>query len=219
MIFAADKAEFRRVDGEIETHLEITVSPEHRAEVRRVTLTNHDARPRELELTSYAEIVLAPHGADLAHPAFGKLFLETEWRARRRRRCSAGAGRDRPSEQPVWAVHVLAVDGAAVGDPQYETDRVRFLGRGRTPADPAALDPGAALSGTVGAGARPGFQPPPPGARRGGSVGRASRSPRRWPTRARRPWPWPTSSASPAASTRAFELAWAHSQVELRHRT
>ena len=79
MIFAADKATFRRRDLGIETVLEVIVSPEHRAEIRRITLINHDAAPRELELTSYAEIVLAPRGADLGHPAFGKLFLETEW--------------------------------------------------------------------------------------------------------------------------------------------
>ena len=79
VIFAADKATIRRRDGEIETLLEVTVSPEQPVEVRRVTLTNHDSRPRELELTSYAEVVLAPHRDDLAHPAFGKLFLETEW--------------------------------------------------------------------------------------------------------------------------------------------
>ena len=79
VIFAADKATIRRRDADIETLLEVTVSPEQPVEVRRITLTNHDSRQRELEITSYVEIVLAPHGDDLAHPAFGKLFLETEW--------------------------------------------------------------------------------------------------------------------------------------------
>ncbi len=149
-VYSTDKAEFRRVDGVIETHLEVTVSPETHAEVRRLTLTNHDTRPHDVELTSYLEVVLAPHAADLAHPAFGKLFLETEsllggaaLLCRRRPRS--------PEQRPVFAVHVLAIDGPVVGDLQYETDRGRFLGRGRTPADPAALDPGAALSGTTGA--------------------------------------------------------------------
>ena len=185
----------------IETLLEVTVSPEQRAEVRRVTLTNHDDRPRELELTSYAEVVLGPHGADLAHPAFGKLFLETEWLAGseallcRRRPRSA-------DQQPIWAVHVVGrrpVPAALVGDLQYETDRARFLGRGRTPADPAALDPGAALSGTTGAGARPDLQPAPPGPARAGEIavvafttGVADRATRRWP--------WPTSTTTPAPS-------------------
>ena len=79
VIFAADKAAIRRRDADIEPLLEVTVSPEQPVEVRRITLTNHDTRPRELEVTSYAEVVLRPHRDDVAHPAFGKLFLETEW--------------------------------------------------------------------------------------------------------------------------------------------
>jgi cyclic beta-1,2-glucan synthetase len=153
--FAADKVGFRRRDADIETLLEVTVSPEQPAEVRRVTLTSHDTRPRVVELTSYVEVVLGTRGSDLAHPAFGKLFLETE------RLAGSGAllCRRRPraaGEEPVWAMHVAAVDPAAHGgtvsdDIACETDRDRFLGRGRTPARPAALDPGATLSGTTGA--------------------------------------------------------------------
>src|SRR5262249_35834557 len=79
VIYSVDKAEFRRLDGEIASHLEVAVCPENCAEVRRVTLTNHGTRAHELELTSYVELALAPHGTDVAHPAFGKLFLETEW--------------------------------------------------------------------------------------------------------------------------------------------
>src|SRR5260370_38981448 len=78
VVFSADKAEFRRREGDIEALLEITVSPENAAEIRRLTLTNHGSRPRDFEVTSYAEPVLAPSRADQAHPAFGKLFLETE---------------------------------------------------------------------------------------------------------------------------------------------
>ena len=109
VIFAADKATFRRRDGGIETVLEVIVSPEHRAEIRRVTLVNHDASPRELELTSYAEIVLAPRGADLGHPAFAKLFLETEWVPGPRRSLCRRRMRS-ATEQPLWAMHVAAVD-------------------------------------------------------------------------------------------------------------
>jgi cyclic beta-1,2-glucan synthetase len=150
VVYSTDKADFYRVDGPIATHLEVTVSPEHTVEVRRVTLTNNDTLPHDLELTSYAEIVLAPHAADLAHPAFGKLFLETEWvpshmalLCRRRPRAR--------EQEPVWGLHVSVVEGRTAALPQVETDRARFLGRGRTPAAPAALDPGARLSGTTGA--------------------------------------------------------------------
>src|SRR5262249_36733371 len=77
--FSADKAEIRRLDAGVETRTEVTVSPEKGAEIRRLTLTNQGNRPAELEVTSYAEVVLAPHGGDVAHPAFNKLFLETEY--------------------------------------------------------------------------------------------------------------------------------------------
>jgi len=152
--FAVDKVAIRRRDANIETLCEVIVSPEQPAEIRRLTLTNHDSQPRDLELTSYAEIVLAPHRDDLAQPAFGKLFLETEWAGSlnallcHRRK----SGRD---EEPLWAVHSMALDSAPPGsqhqfDVQHETDRRPFLGRGRTVARPAALDRGAVLSGTTG---------------------------------------------------------------------
>ena len=147
--FHADRAEFRRRDGDIETCWAICVARDHDAEVRLVTLVNHDGRSRELDLTSYAEVCLNHRRADQGHPAFAKLFLETEFipgpgalLARRRPRAA--------DETPVWAIHITAADGPAGGAVEYETDRVRFLGRGRTPANPAALDPGARLSGTTG---------------------------------------------------------------------
>jgi cyclic beta-1,2-glucan synthetase len=215
VIFSTDKAEFRRFDGGIESHLEIAVSPEHAAEVRRLTLTNHNVRTHELEVTSYAEIALNPHAADVAHPAFQKLFLETEY-------LSAGTAllarrRPRTAEQkPIWAVHILAVEGRGTGAVQYETDRARFLGRGRTPANAAALERGVALSGSTGAVLDPVFslrrrvQVPP-----GGTVTLA------FTTAVAQSREEALVLADQYHSlhgvTRAFELAWAHSQVELRH--
>ncbi len=215
VVYSADKADFRRTDGAITTHMEITVAAEHNTEVRRVTLTNHDRRPHELEVTSYAEVVLAPHGVDLGHPAFGKLFLETEWVA------SHGAllcrRRPRAAEQePIWAVHVVSIESDTPAEMEYETDRARFLGRGRTLAAPAALEPGAHLSGTTGPVLDPIFS-----IRRrfrleaGGALsllictGVAK-----------------SRDAALAladhyrdgqAVARVFDLAWAHSQIELRH--
>ena len=147
--FHVDRAEFRRRDGDIETRWAVCVAPDHDAEVRVVTLVNHAGLPREFDLTSYAEVCLNQRRADQAHPAFAKLFLETEFVA------SSGAllARRRPraaDQKPIWAVHVTAVEGLDKDAVEYETDRVRFLGRGRTPAHPAALDPGVRLSGTTG---------------------------------------------------------------------
>ncbi len=121
--------------------------------MRRITLTNHGPRPRTLDVTSYVEVALNSRRADQAHPAFAKLFLQTEYLPELaallcRRRIRA---RD---EKPMWAVHVLAgpegQDGTATGSVEYETDRARFLGRGRSTEHPASLDSGVALSGTVG---------------------------------------------------------------------
>jgi cellobiose phosphorylase len=147
--FHADRAEFRRRDGDIETRCAVCVAPDADAELRAVTLINHGRRHREFELTTYAEVCLNDRRADQAHPAFGKLFLETEFvpgcgalLARRRLR---GA-----NEQPVFAIHTSAASASASEEIEYETDRMRFLGRGRTPAKPAALDAGSRLSRTTG---------------------------------------------------------------------
>jgi cellobiose phosphorylase len=149
VVFHPDRAEFRRRDGDTETRLAVCVAQDYDAEVRVVTVVNNSDRPRELDLTSYAEVCLNPRRADQAHPAFAKLFVETEFipasgalLARRRPR-----GAD---QKPLWAIHVSSAQGSGWGMLEYETDRVRFLGRGRTPADPAALDSGARLSGTIG---------------------------------------------------------------------
>ncbi|MCC7003361.1 MAG: hypothetical protein IT357_14485, partial [Gemmatimonadaceae bacterium] len=147
---ATDRVTIDRTDGVIETRTEIVVAPEDSAEIRRVTLTNTGNTPREVELTSYGEIVLAPPAADRAHPAFGNLFVETEWHAW----CNALTARRRPrssDEAPVWCAHVVDAGPQRIGALSYESDRSRFIGRGRTLRDPVALDEGATLSNTTGA--------------------------------------------------------------------
>ena len=147
--FTEDRAKFVRRDGTITTILEVVVSPEDNAEVRRVSVANTGNRARDIELTSYAELVLAPPAADAAHPTFSKLFLQTEYLAKvgailatRRRRS--------PAEPEIWAAHLAVVEGEAVGEPEIETDRARFLGRGRDVRAPIAVMDGRPLSNTVG---------------------------------------------------------------------
>jgi cyclic beta-1,2-glucan synthetase len=147
--FLAEKAVFRRREQDIATQLDIAVSTEDDVEVRRLTVTNQSDRPRELEVTSYAEIALASVGEDLTHPAFSKLFVETEYLPDSAALVCARRPRA-PDEARAWAIHVLSVDGRMQGPVEWETDRARFLGRGRGPEDPVALD-GRALSGTTGA--------------------------------------------------------------------
>ncbi len=146
--FAADRAEYRRRVSAIETVLDVTMAEEDDAEIRRVRITNRSLRARHLEFTSYAELAMTPHAADKAHPAFAKMFIETECPeagvvvAHRRPRS--------PDEKPVWTAHVLA--GMAVDDPassiEFESDRLKFLGRGNTAESAAALR--TPLTGSVG---------------------------------------------------------------------
>ena len=148
--FSEDRAEFLRRDGAIATRLEVIVSSEDDAEVRRVSITNHGARTREIAVTSYAEIVLAPAAADATHPAFSNLFVQTESIAERNTLLATRRPRS-PQEAEIWLAHVLAVEGETVGDLEWETDRAQFLGRGRDVRAPQAEMDGRALSNTTGA--------------------------------------------------------------------
>ncbi len=148
--FSEDKAVIKRRDGHADTRTEIIVSPEDNAEIRRVSITNNSSKTREIEVTSYAEIILAPPKADAAHQAFSNLSIETEFNsdensliAKRRPRAEGDA--------PVWAIHTIATDAETVGTVQYETDRARFLGRGHDAREPNAVIEDRPLSNTVGA--------------------------------------------------------------------
>jgi cyclic beta-1,2-glucan synthetase len=142
--FSADRAEFTRRLAGIETILDVTVAAGDDAEVRRLTVTNRSLRSRPLEFTSYLELALAPHRADSSHPAFAKMFVETEcpesgvllaWRRPRS-----------PEDPPIWAAHVLT---GAAGVVEFETDRGQFLGRTHNASNPEALR--RKLSGSAGA--------------------------------------------------------------------
>ena len=161
IVYSLGRAEFRRRDGDIHSYTEVSVSPEDDVELRRVSVTNRGRTRRTIELTSFAEVVLAPPAADTAHPAFSNLFVQTELvRARQAILCTR---RPRsPDERPPWLMHLMMVQGTAAGTTSYETARGAFVGRGRSPADPAAmhreslgdsagavLDPVVALRNTV----------------------------------------------------------------------
>ena len=213
--FSEGRAEITRRDGTIATTLEVAVSAEDDAEVRRVSISNLGSRPREIELTSYAEVVLAAPAADTAHPAFSKLFVHTEFvadvgtlLATRRRRA--------PSEPEVWVAHLAVVEGESVGAVQFETDRARFLGRGREVRSPLAVIDGRPLTNTAGAVLDPVF-----------SVRRRLRVPPGGTARIAF-WTLIAPSRSEAldladkrydatAFERAATLAWTQAQVQLHH--
>jgi cyclic beta-1,2-glucan synthetase len=212
-VFCDHHAAFTHQAQNLITHTEVVVSGEDDAEARRVTLTNTGRHVREVDLTSYAELVLAPPAADLSHPAFSKLFVVTDFLpelgvliATRRRRS--------PSDPEVWAAHIAVVEGEESAPLQHESDRARFIGRGQTVASAAMAD--APLSGTTGTVLDPIF-----------SLRRRIRIP--VGGRARVTF-WtmlaPTSGIlldmvdrhrDASAFGRAATLAWTHSQVQLRH--
>ncbi|HEY5264589.1 MAG TPA: glucoamylase family protein, partial [Steroidobacteraceae bacterium] len=147
--FFEDRAEITRRDGPILTVTEILVSPEDDAEVRRVSLTNEGSRVREIELTTYAEVVLSTADADSAHPAFSKMFVQTEFNAESGALLATRRRRE-PDEPERWVVHVSALEGEAIGGLQFETDRARFLGRGRDLRNALSIVDARPLSNTAG---------------------------------------------------------------------
>ncbi len=215
VVFSEDRVEITRRDGSLTTTLAVTVSTEDDAEVRRVSISNLGSRVREIEVTSYAELVLVTPAADAAHPAFSKLFVQTEFvedvgalLATRRRRS--------PEEPEIWAAHVAVVEGESSGGVQFETDRARFLGRGRGVRTPISVVDGRPLSGSVGTVLDPIFS--------------LRRRVRIAPGATARVAFWTLVAASrdeaidladkhhdPAAFERAVTLAWTQAQVQLRH--
>jgi cyclic beta-1,2-glucan glucanotransferase len=149
VIFSEGRAEFRRREQNIETHTEIVVSPEDDIELRRIRITNSSRTSRTIEITSYAEVVLASTAADALHPAFSNLFVQTE--IIRDRHAILCTRRPRSlDEHSPWMCHLMAAHGTHIGMMSYETDRLQFIGRGRTPADPQAMSHSAMLSGSEG---------------------------------------------------------------------
>jgi cellobiose phosphorylase len=148
-MFSEGRAEFRRRDHDFDTYTEIVVSPEDDIELRRVHITNRARIPRTIDVTSYAEVVLAAPAADALHPAFSNLFVQTE--IIRERQAILCTRRPRSLEEHApWMFHLMAVHGAEIAEVSYETDRMRFIGRGRTVAAPQAMSDSAALSGSQG---------------------------------------------------------------------
>jgi cyclic beta-1,2-glucan synthetase len=147
-IFSDAKVEFRRRDNEINTHTQIAVSPEDDIELRRIRITNRSRRLREIDITSYAEIVLAVPAADELHPAFSNLFVQTEIIRERQTILCTRRPRSK-GESSHWMFHLMALHGTESKEVSYETDRLKFIGRGNTSANPQAMNWFADISETL----------------------------------------------------------------------
>jgi len=212
-VFCDHSAAFSHHAARLVTQTEVVVSGEDDAEARQVTLTNIGRHLREVEVTSYAELVLAQAASDLSHPAFSKLFVITDFLpelgvliATRRRRA--------PSDPEIWAAHIAVVEGVETAPLQYETDRAQFIGRGRDLS--SAIMTKDRLSGTTGTVLDPIFS-----LRRRVLIPAGGRARVTFWTMVA-----PTSGIlldmvdrhrDASAFTRAATLAWTQSQVQLRH--
>lgn len=212
-IFCEHQASFTFVGEGLTMTTEIVVSAEDNAEARRVTLTNTGKQSREIDVTSYAELVLAPPAADLSHPAFSKLFVVTDYLpelgvviATRRRRAS--------SDPEIWAAHIAIVEGTETGEIQFETDRARFIGRGNTLAAPdLAHRP---LTNTIGTVLDPIFSMRRRVLIASGEMARVTF----WTAVAATPealLDLVDRHRDPSAFDRAATLSWTQGQVQLRH--
>nr|WP_241865552.1 glucoamylase family protein [Paracoccus salsus] len=212
-VFSEHEAVFTHTAASLTTLTEIVVSAEDDAEARRVTLTNTGRTPREIDLTSYAELVLAPMPADVAHPAFSKLFVVTDFLpelgvliATRRRRA--------PDDPEIWAAHIAVVEGQEVAPIAFETDRARFIGQGSSIGQAAVA--GVELSQTTGTVLDPVF-----------AIRRSVLVPAGGSVRVTF-WTMVADDSDrlldlvdhcrdPSAFGRAATLSWTHAQVQLRH--
>lgn len=149
VIFTDAGAEFRRTFGGFSVKTQVVVSPEDDVELRRLTLIHHGRQPRTLELTTYAEVVLAPEAGDVAHPVFSNLFIQTELDPERDAILCHRRPRS-PDEPSPCLFHMMVVHGGKRHNVSFETDRAKFMGRGRNPADALAIETGGTLSNTSG---------------------------------------------------------------------
>ena len=147
--FSQGRAEFRRRDHSLETHTEVVVSPEDDVELRRVHITNRSRKKRVIEITSYAEVVLAPDMSDASHPAFSNLFVQTEIVSPRQAIICTRRPRSADAQMP-YMFHLMKVHDAEITNISYETDRSKFIGRGNTIHHPVSIDRPQPLSGTAG---------------------------------------------------------------------
>ncbi len=150
VLFTNSNVEYRRRDEGIQTHLSICVSPEDDVEIRRLKVTNTGYSQRQLEFTTYAEVVLNPAAADAAHPSFGNLFIDTQILEERRAILCTRRPRSHDAMQP-WMFHLLTVPDAPHASISYETDRAKFVGRNRSVGDAVVLSENKPLSNTCGA--------------------------------------------------------------------
>ncbi|HBQ63959.1 MAG TPA: hypothetical protein DD727_03365, partial [Clostridiales bacterium] len=149
VVFSPSRAEFYRTDQDLETMMEVVVSPQDDLEIRRITFRNRGDISMEIEVTSYLELSIDTYTADLAHPAFSRLFIDSEYVPDRNALIAWRRPRNR-EDKPKYVIHQVKADARLLAPIEYETDRYRFVGRGNNLAGPEALAGTLPLSSTAG---------------------------------------------------------------------
>lgn len=136
--FRPDKSSWKRVVDGIESEWSVIVAPDRDVEIRRLALQNLGEDVRRLEVTYFAELALAKPAADIAHPSFQRLFVETGWDethqvlwARRRP--------ESDNQPDVYAAFHLVADEEAPAPVEWDSHRARFVGRGNSLTAPRGL--------------------------------------------------------------------------------
>ncbi len=214
-IFTQARAEFRQNHAGLKIHTQISVSPEDDVELRRITLTNLTSVARVIEVTSYAEVVLTTSAEDAAHPAFSNLFVQTEFAASSSAVLCTRRARS-AEESPPWMLHLMVGQDSELGEISCETERGKFIGRGGSLANPAAMQQMAALSNTVGSvldpiiSLRRTITVPPHATASMDLVFGVTDTRQAALTHVEK-------YQSSRMADRAFDMAWTHSQVTLHH--
>ncbi len=211
--FTQAYAEFRQRHSGLEIRTSICVSPEDDVELRCIHITNHTRKTRLLEVTTFSEVVIAPQGAEESHPVFSNLFVQTSFDPSLPALFCTRRARSE-EEKPPHLFHLLVPEDMETGEVTFETDRSKFIGRGRTQANPVAMEQTTPLSGSQGAVLDPVISlrrtvsvPPGKTVRLCVIVGIAPVHEEAFALAEK--------YLNPRMTDRAFELAWTHSQVVL----
>ncbi|MEO6490202.1 MAG: glucoamylase family protein, partial [Ferruginibacter sp.] len=147
--YSQGRVDFNCIHNNIETHTEIVVSPEDDIEMRRLRVTNRSGNNRTIEVTSYAEVVIAPAASDLMQPAFSNLFVQTEINNHQNAILCTRRPRSAEDQSP-WMFHLIATEGKSAEEISFETDRMAFIGHGNSIVNPKAMNNPGKLSGSQG---------------------------------------------------------------------
>ncbi len=147
VIFAPHMTEIRRVNEDLKMIMQTTIMPNDDICLHKITITNQTDQKRHFRILSYGEVVLAPQDTDQQHPAFNKLFIESDYdhdlkmlTYRRRKRSS--------DEAPLGMAHLVYDD--LPGEVEYESARDKFIGRAHDVSNPITIEKNHPLSKTAG---------------------------------------------------------------------